>query len=206
MNKRRGRPKSSATLEAERVEKMLMERPGHITPMSDEQKEKVEIWIQSAETARLDVIRFHNNSQTTPDSHAYEMESLSDEFMTQEQTQKVLQRDATYRENAEKYRELGGYATKNDAAKRAAELCQKNRILLERMKPYGPLSASDVSKRIINEWLEIPPGTRLPGETQSLRARGVGGPAPNERTVRNYIKIASPHPHQRVGKGSLRKK
>lgn len=205
MTGQRGRPKSAATLERERIEELLRTRPSHIPLKTDAEKTAILNWLSHLEKIRTEILKDHKTSATIPDEHAYVMASLGHEgFLGNEQT--VLKKDEDYQRKSQENREDGGEAVRSEADRRAHELCTKNRILLESMKPFGRLSLSDVASKIIRDWAAVHPDSLVKGESKGLKERGLAGDPPDTKTIKNYIRKASPFLEQRVGKTSLRKK
>ena len=203
--KKRGRPKSAATLETERIEEMLQNTPAYLPKITAEKKNQLLESIAHGEAIRLEILKTYKTSATIPDDHAYQMASLGDESMIGYE-QQVIQRDARYQQQAKALRAAGVLKVRKTAARRAKELCDKNRVLLETMKPFGHLTLSDVASKIRRDWSNVHPHSLMPGETGKLTERGIVGDPPSIRTIKNYIQQASPFPEQRVGKTSLRKK
>lgn len=185
MKKTKGRPKSAATIELERMNEMLKNIPAYIKMTASEIAE-VGKNLESAEVIRRQILKDYKTSPSIPDDHAYLMASLGDESLIGHEAG-IISRDNQLREKAQEHREAGAESTKTGAEKRATELCKKNRMLLERLAPTGNLSLSDIAKKIIKEWAFLPPGSRMPGEPDTLMKRGIGGEPPTERTIRNYI-------------------
>jgi hypothetical protein len=203
--KKRGRPKSAATLERDRIEEMLKNTPSYLPKMTAEKKKQMLESIAHGESIRLDILKTYKTSATIPDDHAYQMASLGDGSMICHE-HAVIQRDESYLQQARALRAAGVRIVSDTAASRAKALCEKNRALLEIMKPFGHLTLSDVASKIRRDWANVHPHSLMPGETMKLTERGLEGDPPSMRTIKNYIQQASPFPEQRVGKTSLRKK
>lgn len=203
--KKRGRPKNAATLESERIKEILKNTPAYLPKMTAEGKKQTLESIAHAETIRLEILKTYKTSATIPDDHAYSMASLGDESMIGHGYE-VTQRDERYQQQARTLRAAGVRIVSDTAAGRAKALCEKNRVLLEIMKPFGRLTLSDVASKIRKEWASVHPHALMPGETKKLTERGLEGDPPSTRTIKNYIQQASPFPEQRVGKTSLRNK
>ena len=159
--------------------------------------------MDDAEQAILSAYQY---SVTTSANHAYTMASIGDESMSEEITAKILEEDTRIRAGLKDNPKAGGKSVKTNAAHRAEKICELNKILLERLRPLGPMSLNDVAGKIIREWDLIQPGLQLKGEPPTLLARGISGKKPTIKTIGNYIKSASPFSVHRVGKTSLRKK
>ena len=204
--KKRGRPLKAETVESRVVAEKLRNRPSYLPPPSTEKLQDLNNLIASLDVAEQEILLAYKYSVTTSGSHAYTMASIGDESMTEEITTAVLKKDAEIREGLKNNPQAGGKSVKKTAAQRAEKICQLNKILLERLRPLGPLTISDVARKIIREWDLIQLGSLLPGEPPTLLARGISGEKPTIKTIGNYIKSASPFSVHRVGKTSLRKK
>ena len=204
--KKRGRPLKPETVESRAVAEKLRNRPSHLPTPSPEKLQDLNNLIASMDVAEQAILSAYKYSVTTSESHAYTMASIGDESMTEEITTAVLKKDAEIREGLKNNPEAGGKSVKRTAAQRAEKICKLNKILLERLRPLGPLTLNDVAGKITREWDSIQPGLQLKGEPPTLLARGISGKKPTIKTIGNYIKSASPFSVHRVGKTSLRKK
>ena len=204
--KKRGRPLKAETVESRVVAEKLRNRPSYLPPPSTEKLQDLNNLIASLDVAEQEILLAYKYSVTTSDSHAYTMASIGDESMTEEIITAVLKKDAEIREGLKNNPKAGGKSVKKTAAQRAEKICKLNKILLERLRPLGPMSLNDVAGKIIREWDSIQPGLQLKGEPPTLLARGISGKKPTIKTIGNYIKSSSPFPMHRVGKTSLRKK
>lgn len=204
--KKRGRPLKAETVESRLAAENLRHRPSYLPPPSTEKLQDLNNLIASMDDAEQAILSAYKYSVTTSANHAYIMASIGDESMSEEITAKVLEKDNRIRAGLKDNPKAGGKSVKTNAAHRAEKICELNRILLERLRPLGPLSLNDVAGKIIREWDAIKPDLRLKGEPPTLLARGIGGEKPTIKTIGNYIKSASPFPMHRVGKTSLRKK
>ncbi len=204
--KKRGRPLKAETVESRIAAEKLRNRPSHLPPPSTKKLQDLKNLIASMDVAEQAILSAYKYSVTTSSNHAYTMASIGDESMTKEITSRVIEQDNRIRKGLTDNPKEGGKAVKTNAIHRAEKICQLNKILLERLRPLGPLSLSDVAKKIFREWDTVRPELRLEGEPPTLSARGIGGKKPTIKTIGNYIKSASPFPMHRVGKTSLRKK
>ena len=204
--KKRGRPLKAETVESRAVAEKLRNRPSYLPPPSTEKLQDLNNLIASMDDAEQAILSAYQYSITTSANHAYTMASIGDESMTEEITAKVLEKDTRIRAALKDNPKAGGESVKKTAAQRAEKICKLNKILLERLKPLGPLTLSDVARKIFRDWDSIQLGSLLPGEPPTLLARGISGEKPTIKTIGNYIKSASPFSVHRVGKTSLRKK
>jgi len=200
--KKRGRPLKPETLESKKAAENMLNRPAWSTQISTTKQAELNELISSMDRAEKEIIAQYKYSQTTSVQHAYAMASLGDESMNDFE-EALLKRNKRKRSESSESKKMGADAVKKMAAARACELCQINKILLERLKPLGPLSMSDVAKKILKDWDHLDPSSLLLGEPRTLRCRGLPGKPPSAKTIASYIKKFSPfHPH-RVGKTSL---
>lgn len=204
--KKRGRPLKAETVESRLAAENLRHRPSYLPPPNTEKLQGLNELIASMDDAEHEILAAFKYSITTSANHAYAMASIGDETMTEEITAAVLKEDAEIRKGLKNNPQAGGKSVKNTAVQRAEKICTLNKILLERLRPLGPLTLSDVARKIIREWDLIQLGSLLPGEPPTLLARGISGEKPTTKTIGNYIKSASPFPVHRVGKTSLKKK
>jgi hypothetical protein len=204
--KKRGRPLKAETVESRLTAENLRHRPSFLPLPNTEKLQGLNDLIASMDDAEQEIFTIFKYSITTSANHAYAMASIGDETMTKEITTAVLKKDAEIREGLKNNPQAGGQSVKNTASRKAEKICTLNKILLERLRPLGPLTLNDVARKIIREWDSIQLGSLLPGEPPTLLARGISGEKPTIKTIGNYIKIASPFSVHRVGKTSLRKK
>ena len=166
--------------------------------------------IKSLDEAERQILSDYKSYPTISHSHIFEMASIGDESL-QGYDLPIIARDDSLKNDIQIDRQTGSNVTKENAAKIAKELCEKNKILLERMKPFGNLSKSETAKRIKAQWKDIPVESRQPGE-ENLVCRGVddfgseNGKIPSVRTIERYIDMGSPFTQQRVRQGSGHKK
>ena len=99
--KKRGRPFSKATLEKQRIEKIMRTIPSHLPKLTDEELAELEEGFKHNEKIRLEILKTYKYGSWTPDEHAYNMASLGDESF-EGYEQKVLDDDARYSQQAKK--------------------------------------------------------------------------------------------------------
>jgi hypothetical protein len=179
----RGRPAGPSALERRRVEELLRSPPAHIPRMTAAERAELEESFVADERVRRQILKAYKHGATTPDAHAYDMASLGDESMEGHEAE-VIARDHTYKEIADDARGKGGHKNRKKADRRAALVCEHFRGLLSRAVPLGPLSRSEVARRMQHRW---PSDGRL-------------GKLPSEKTLRNWIERGSPFAEHRVGK------
>lgn len=205
MPKKRGRPFKKETLESKAFMENFQRRPEWAKLPSKGQESGLSELIASMDRTEKEIISQYKYSHTTSAQHAYNMASIGDEAMSGRE-KKFLLRDQEKSGESAKNKKAGGAAVKESAATRAIQLCRINKVLLERLKPLGPLSMSDVAQKILRDWKHLDPAALLPGEPKTLKCRGLPGEPPTSRTIANYITSASPFKQHRVGKTSLRNK
>lgn len=203
--KKRGRPLKAETLESLATKEALLNRPTWTMSPSGSSASNLKELIDSMNIAEAQIIQQYKYSHTTSVKHAYAMASVGDEVM-EEFAETLLKRDKEKREESSINKKSGGDAVKRVAINRANNLCLINKVLLERLKPIGPLSMSDVARIILRDWEKLDPASLLPGEQPNMKRRGLPGKAPTAKTICSYIKLASPFQPHRVGKTSLRNK
>jgi len=179
----RGRPVGPSTLERRKVEELLRSSPAHITRMTKAERAEVEDGIAASERVRKQILKDYRHGATTPYAHAYKIASLGDESMEGYKAD-VLAYDHKYKKIAETARENSAEEKRKTADEQAALVCEHFRTLLSRAVPLGPLSRSEVAKRMKYRW----------------PSNGQLGELPSERTLRNWIKRCSPFLDQRIGR------
>jgi hypothetical protein len=211
VKRRRGRLPKPDTVESRESERR-MEQIRSSAPTFAQQQLRNELasWLTSLDLAEKAILSDYSGYPNIPRDHIFEMASLGDEALSGHE-EKVQKKGAACLQNADKFRRSGGDARKDIAAARDTELCQKNRVLLERVKPLGPLTTTSAAKKILAQWNHIPPESRAPGE-EKLERRGVpekgqdGGKIPNIRTIVRAIQRGSPFPQHRKRQTSWPKK
>jgi hypothetical protein len=183
--KRRGRPPSAKTLKARQIDEWLSNPPPHIKSLTEAERAAFEESFEHNERIRQQILKDFKHGRSTPDSHAYSMESLGDEMLSGHEG-KILADDQAYRERAQRYREAGARQRRQEASRSAKQTCEKYKDLLQQLEPLGPLTITQVTRRMHEEW---------------DKRRNDGDP-PSERTLQNYIRRASPFPEHRSGKTS----
>ena len=203
--KKRGRPFKAETLESQTAAENLRNRPARSMLSFNSNQSDLVTLIESMDRAKNEIIKQYKYSHTTSVQHAYDMASLGDEAMVgREET--LLDHDKKKRAESGENKQKGGDSVRLTAANRAKELCKINQILLERLKPLGPLSVSDVARKILREWDQVDSATLLTGENKNMRCRGLPGDPPSAKTICTYIKEASPFQPHRVRKTSMKNK
>ncbi len=208
---RKGRKPKQETLElrasVQRIEEMLANVPKHI---KQEKSADMDSLFESLDSACAEILSDYRGAPSYPHDHIFKMASLGHELLSGYE-EGIIKNDADLKEKIDSYRRSGGENYKKDANAKAFELCIKNRILLGRLAPIGPLSLSDVAKKIQNQWNCIPPDSRMPGE-EKLERRGIRGTGasgtriPSTKTIERYIQAASPFIQHRVRQSSRTKK
>lgn len=183
IKKNRGRPPSAETIERRCIEEMLNNRPAHLPKMTDKEKQQAEDSFNASEIIRKQILSDIKTSVIIPDEHAYAMASLGDESL-EGYEEKIIKQDTEYRKLIKEIRANGTRGTRVNAEKKIGELYEKNKSLIDKIKPYGPLTINGVARKIIMEW---------------PRRGVVSDQAPSERTIRTHLKKI-------VGKGLGAKK
>jgi len=183
--RKRGRPKSPQTLELERIDKMLEEAPDSLK-MNSEQRIQHEEWLANLESRRLEILKEYKHGVTTPDEHAYLMDSLGHE-MFQGYEQQILANDKRYAEDAKSYRRRGAATTAESSTTRKNQIIKKNKILIDKMNNSQTYTVNSVAQQIHKQWDSIPAAGRHSGEPSGLSARGDGGVRPAISTLRRWL-------------------
>ncbi len=177
---------------------MLANVPARVSQQNS--SELVE-WIASMDRTKDEILSDYHSYPTIPHDHIFEVASLGDDALSGHE-ERILKNEAKLHQDAVEYRNLGGEEREKSTSARDTELCQKNRILLERVRPFGPLSLTSAAKIIQSQWTCIPPESRVPGE-EKLDRRGVAWTGedatkiPGIRTIVRAIEKASPFPQHR---------
>ncbi len=207
MRKGRGRPPNQKTIEMHRIEEMFKNSPKHSKKAKlDEQN----AMLKNMDEIKLKILSDYKSYPTVPHSHIYEMASIGDESLNGYESL-IIQRDERLMADIRINRQTGSQETQSNSLKTAKTLCEKNRILLSRMKPSGNLSKNQVATKIKSQWDHIPPEQRKEGE-EDLVNRGVEGfgvdskKIPSVRTIERHIDSGFPFLKQKVRQGSWIKK
>lgn len=181
VKKKRGRPKSEATLERERVEAMLKSVPER-RRMTPTEKGEMQALIESFNQWEKEILKDYPNP--IPRRLAYEMASLGDESMEGHE-QDVLRRYEKGRSNNLKNLSEGTIVKKISAAKRKEEILLKNEALINKIgtRPY---TTNHVAKKILKEWDSIPLGGQI-GQSSHLKKRGDDEKRPSVRALNGWI-------------------
>jgi hypothetical protein len=206
LKKGRGRPLSQETLEKRRVDELLKNIN---KPISLEEIAWRDSMLSSLEEAESELLSDYKSNPTIPRSHIFELASLGDESMLGYEDL-ILERDNKLRQAVISNRHKGGDEYHQNTKSRAKLLCEKNRILLGKMKPNGHLSKNKVATKIHEEWDRIPSGNRQLGE-EGMDRRGVedlginASKVPSVRTIERYIDLGSSFSHKKFDKARLDK-
>jgi hypothetical protein len=207
LKKGRGRPPSRETLEKQRVDELLKNIPKHLT---QEDRDSLDAILSSMEDAERKLLSDYEAYPTVPRSHIFEMASVGDESMIGYE-HLILEQENKLIQQAIRNRHKGGAEYHQNTNIRATQLCEKNRILLEKMKPLGHLSKNRVATIIHEQWDRMPLGNRQPGE-EFMDRRGLedsgknASKIPSIRTIERYIDCGSPFRQHRVRQSSSIKK
>ena len=199
-NKRgRGRPKSAATIEHERIEALLKNRPEHLRGVKPEPHLFSSDWFEQSERVERAMLTNYRYSSQTPMSHGYSMASLGDETLSGYEKQ-ILGDDARYAENTRQAQIDGGNSRRKNAQLAADSLFQQNADLWSKVQSKR-MSLSRAAGIIHDEWDEIPVGSL--SAPPNLKQRGAGGPVPSLGTIKNHLKRGALNTNNKI---SMRKK
>lgn len=183
--RKRGRPPSPQTIEKRRLKAMFESKPDFITEVTDEEHKAVQASLQQSANIRKEILKAFKHGRTTPDEHAFSMESLGDESLIGHE-EKIIEQDRFYKERALNAQKAGGLAVKTARFRRSQEVCEKFRDLLSRVEPLGNTTITQASQLMSRLWCRY----------------GLTGSPPTERTLRSWIRSSSPFREHRVGKTS----
>jgi len=183
--KKRGRPPSPQTLEKLRIQAMFANPPDYLPAMTDEERKAVQASLQQSDHIRKKILKEFKHGRTTPDAHAFRMESLGDESLIGHE-EKIIEQDRFYKERARNAQRDGSLAVKTERLRRSQEVCETFKDLLSRVEPLGDTTVTQASQLMARLWSRY----------------GLTGDPPTERTLRSWIRSASPFGVHRVGKAS----
>ena len=184
--KKRGRPLGKATLEKQRLEKMMQQAPAHLPRLTTEKKAELDENFKHNEKIRLQILEAFKQGPWTSDSHAYNMASLGDESM-EGYEQKILDDDDSYNRQAKKYRAAAGAENKRKSESRQRKVIAINKVLIGKISNSNSYNIHRVAKIIHEQWISMMPAQRLASEDQSMSCRGDGGKPVSVRTITRWI-------------------
>ena len=159
--------------------------PDYLPEMTDEERKTVQASLRQSANIRKKILKTFKHGRTTPDEHAFRMESLGDESLIGHE-KKIIEQDRFYKERALNAQKAGGLAVKTERFRRSQEVCEKFRDLLSRVEPLGNTTITQASQLMSRLWCRY----------------GLTGSPPTERTLRSWIRSSSPFREHRVGKTS----
>ena len=182
----RGRPKSAATIERERIDTLFASIPSHLQKEESALTNNLREAKPYNDAIEQQILQDYKYDATVLDDHAFTMASLGDESLYGHEAA-IIAQDETHRERVARQRINGARATKQNSKNRAEAVIAKNKILISQLIDSRKQPVFRVAKKIRSEWHVTTVAQRISGEPLSLKARGDGGPCPSERTVRNWI-------------------
>ena len=185
--KKRGRPFSKATLEKQRIEKIMRTIPSHLPKLTDEELAELEEGFKHNEKIRLEILKTYKYGSWTPDEHAYNMASLGDESF-EGYEQKVLDDDARYSQQAKKIRDDAGGTNKRKAQPRQDKVMEINKALIEKINKSGTYNTHRIATMIHEQWTSMKSVHRLVSEDKNMACRGDGGTQASVRTITRWLK------------------
>jgi hypothetical protein len=168
IKRKRGRPKSTATIERESTESWLRNIPEQVKALFDDSGTKE--WLEQLESVRQEILSDYKHDPTIPNKHAYEMASLGDESMFGHEND-VLARGHAYRARSQERHARGALSSSQKSMEKARWLCEDNSDLIERMESPGGPSLNSVVTIIADHWHD----------------RGVTDKHPSKRTLTRWI-------------------
>ena len=153
---KRGRPKH-----------WINDLPDHVKKLGTSDQVTEQILKNAKELERL--LRV-GEPRGVPTRLLVELNDLED--LTSERQKTVLDHYRKIISRIKQGQQKGAENTRGKAHHLEQKICDKNKTLIQRIKPNGYLTVHSVAKRIHDEWAE----------------RGVGGIAPSINTLSTYIK------------------
>lgn len=199
-DRKRGRPKSSATLERERIKEMFAQMPPFLPNGESELMRQLKASMPQVEEIERQILRDYKHDASVPSSHAYAMASVGDEAMSGYDSL-ILAQDEAHRQRIANQRKSGTNTQKKNARDRAEKIVEKNKLMLSELVGARGKSVCVAAKKIRGEWSHVTIAQRVKGEV--LTARGDANPAPSLRTLREWITRRQIIPTNNDGKGSL---
>jgi hypothetical protein len=184
--KKSGRPLGKATLEKQRIEKMMRTIPAHLPRLTDEEQAELEESFKHNEKIRLEILKTYKYGSWTPDEHAYNMASLGDESF-EGYEQKVLDDDARYSQQAKKIRNDAGGTNKRKAQPRQDKVMEINKSLIEKIDKSSTYNTNRIATMIHEQWTSMNSLHRLATEDKNMPFRGDGGKQVSIRTIERWL-------------------
>ena len=196
----RGRPKSEATIQREKIDALFASRPSYLPKEESALTKALREAKPHNDAVEQQILRDYKYDATVPDDHAFTMASLGDESLYGHEAA-IIAQDQAHIARVARQRANGARATKQNASYRAAKVIAKNKVMLSEFLYIRGESVYAVAKKILVEWDHVSAEQRIGDET--ITARGDGGPVPSHRTIRNWIAGQLNTPTNNIGKGSL---
>ena len=196
----RGRPKSEATIQREKIDALFASRPSYLPKEESALTKALREAKPHNDAVEQQILRDYKYDATVPDDHAFTMASLGDESLYDHEAA-IIAQDQAHIARVARQRANGARATKQNASYRAAKVIAKNKVMLSEFLCARGESINAVAKKILDEWDYVSAEQRIRDET--ITARGDGSPVPSHRTLRNWIASQLNTPTNNIGKGSL---
>jgi hypothetical protein len=196
----RGRPKSEATIQREKIDALFASRPSYLPKEESALTKALREAKPHNDAVEQQILRDYKYDATVPDDHAFTMASLGDESLYGHEAA-IIAQDQAHIARVARQRANGARATKQNASYRAAKVTAKNKVMLSEFLYARGESVYAVAKKILVEWDYVSAEQRIRDET--ITARGDGGPVPSHRTLRDWIASQLNTPTNNIGKGSL---
>jgi hypothetical protein len=196
----RGRPKSEATIQREKIDALFASRPSYLPKEESALTKALREAKPYNDAVEQQILRDYKYDATVPDDHAFTMASLGDESLYGHEAA-IIAQDQAHIARVARQRANGARATKQNASYRAAKVTAKNKVMLSEFLYARGESVYAVAKKILVEWDYVSAEQRIRDET--ITARGDGGPVPSHRTLRDWIASQLNTPTNNIGKGSL---
>ena len=125
----RGRPKSEATIQREKIEALFASRPSYLPEEESALTKALREAKPYNDAVEQQILRDYKYDATVPDDHAFTMASLGDESLYGHEAA-IIAQDQAHIARVSRQRANGAKATKQNASYRAAKVTAKNKIML----------------------------------------------------------------------------
>ncbi len=200
VKRNRGRPKSLLTLERGRMKEIFVQVPPYLPSEESDLMRSLKASLSQVDGIEKQILRDYKYDASVPNSHAYAMASVGDEAMDG-YDRIIMDQDEAHLRRVTRQRQSGAEIKKQDAIYRADRVLEKNKLMIDEFLKVRRATISAVASKIRAEWDHVAVNQRTKGET--ITSRGDGGPAPSNRTIRNWITSRRNSPTSNLGKSSF---
>lgn len=200
VKRNRGRPKSLLTLERGRMKEIFAQVAPYLPSEESDLMRSLKASLSPVDDIEKQILRDYKYDASVPNSHAYAMASVGDEAMDG-YDRIIMDQDEAHLRRVTRQRQSGAEIKKQDAIYRADRVLEKNKLMIDEFLKVRGATISAVASKIRAEWDHVAVNQRTKGET--ITSRGDGGPAPSNRTIRNWITSRRNTPTSNLGKSSF---